>query len=104
MDNWGLKTATLRPEAKPVQRKLVDIAGRTVSAMAKSSAMGDIYRIYAYARRDGIEIKYTGIPEDYEWVSEEAFDPVEMKRLYELGYKTAVSGNPWFKAVPGLAP
>ena len=98
------KIATLRPEAKPVQRKLVDIAGRTVSAMVKTSALGDIYRIYTYARRDGIDIKYTRIPVDYEWVSEEEFDPVEMKRLYELGYKTAVSGNPWFKAVPGLAP
>ena len=99
-----IRNGILGPEAEPVQRKLVDIAGRTVSAMVKSSAMGDIYRIYAYARRDGIDINYTGIPEDYEWVSEEEFDPVEMKRLYELGYKTAVSGNPWFRAVPGLAP
>jgi len=31
------------------------------------------------------------------------FDQAEMKRLFEIGYQLAISGNAWQKQPPGLA-
>ncbi|MBW1789332.1 MAG: patatin-like phospholipase family protein [Deltaproteobacteria bacterium] len=98
-----IRSGKLDSEAKQTERKLKEIVPRTVSAMIKAQALGDLYRIYAFTKRDSIDFNYVGIPEDYEWVSTEEFDPVEMKRLFDLGYKVALSKNPWMKTPPGLA-
>jgi hypothetical protein len=97
-----LRNGKLGPEPEQVPRKLADIAGRTVSAMTKAAALGDLFRIYTFAQRDGIQYNYVGIPDDYEWVSDEEFDPVEMKKLYEVGYQLGSSAEPWKKGPPGL--
>lgn len=97
-----LRNGKIAPESEQVPRKLANIAGRTVSAMTKSAALGDLFRIYTFAQRDGIQYNYLGIPDNYEWVSDEEFDPVEMKKLYEVGYQLGLSADPWKKAPPGL--
>lgn len=97
-----IRNGKLDLEPKPIKRKLKEIAGRTVSAMIKAEALGDLYRIYAFTRRDNIDYNYVGIPGDYEWLSDEEFDPEEMKNLYDLGYKVAVSEDPWMKTPPGF--
>ena len=56
----------------------------------------------AFAKRDDIEFNYVAIPEDYEWVSDEEFDPVEMKKLFETGYTLGSSKQPWIRTPPGL--
>ena len=40
------------------------------------------------------------IPNDYVPAPKEAFDPVEMKRLYDLGFNEARRGYPWRKYPP----
>ena len=50
--------------------------------------------------REGIDFNLASIPADFEPNAQEAFDPVEMKRLYDLGYSMALSGYPWEKFPP----
>jgi hypothetical protein len=75
---------------------------QTVSSMIKASGIGDLYRIYTFAKRDGLDFNYTSIPDDYQVQSEGFFDTAEMNRLFDLGYEMAINGIQWKKVPPGL--
>ena len=78
------------------------IADRTLNGLIGSQVVGDLYRIYVVAERDGIEFNLAHIPEDYDIGAQESFDNEAMKRLYRLGYEWAKAGYPWEKLPPGL--
>ena len=99
-----IRNGRLGPEPRPVTRSLKDIAGRTVAAMIKTGATGDLYRISTLIQSGNVNFNFVGIPDDYQWTSDEEFDPQEMKGLYDLGYELALSDNPWLKTLPGLSP
>ena len=44
--------------------------------------------------------RYIVIPDDFESQADEPFDPVEMKRLFELGYQTGLAGTAWRDTPP----
>ena len=85
---------------KQVKRRLLSIAARALAGITTTQGIGDLYRIYLVAQRDGIEFNQTSIPHDYVPYSREEFDPVEMNRLYNLGYKMAINGYHWDKYPP----
>jgi hypothetical protein len=99
---YVLRNGKLGPEPRTVDRKLSAIASRTVSSMIKASALGDLYRIWAFSGRDRIGFRYAGIPADFEWASQQQFDPASMRRLYDVGYELGRSGDPWHQEPPGL--
>lgn len=79
-----------------VNPKLIPIVGRTIDSLIKNQGIGDVYRIYSIAQRDGIDVKLTIIPEDaVAFEGSEAFDPEYMKALFNFGYKSAFEGEPW---------
>jgi len=65
--------------------------------------MGDLYRIYLAARRDGFDYNLAYIPATFKVPHEDAFDPNYMRPLFETGYKMARNGYPWEKTPPGYA-
>ena len=69
--------------------------------MIKSSADNDIFRIYTFARRDGFGFFYAGIPAEVKIESAELFDRDAMKKLYDIGYEMALSGEVWRTELPG---
>jgi Patatin-like phospholipase len=83
-----------------VDVNILSIAGRSLSSLTTAQGVGDLYRIYLLSKREGIDYNLASIPADFEPNAQEAFDPVEMKRLYDLGYNMAVSGYPWEKLPP----
>ena len=97
-----LRNGKLRPDPKPTQRNLFQIVDRSVSSIINSSALGDYFRIRLFANRDNIEVKYAGVPVDFEWYGKKQFDPAKMNRLYDIGYQMALSGQPWGNTIPGL--
>jgi hypothetical protein len=70
--------------------------------MIKTAAIGDLYRIQAFAKRDGIDFHFVDVPSDYVAGSEEPFDKAEMNRLFEIGYRLGVSGTAWKTVPPGM--
>jgi len=96
-----VRNGKLGPEPGQVERKLKDITARTVDSMIRSSATGDLYRIYTFAKRDNFEIRYVAVPDDYVPQSTEAFDQQEMSRLFELGSRLGAAGNAWESSLPG---
>jgi hypothetical protein len=97
-----IRNGKLGPEPKQTRRRLKEIAGRAVDTMIKSAAVGDLYRIYAFLNKRGIGFHYVGIPEDFVLEGDEVFDPEVMRALFDLGYKTAISGDFWQDKPPGF--
>ena len=52
--------------------------------------IGDKYRLYLGAKRDGINY------------NREIFDPVYMHKRFDLDFEMAKNGYPWAKAPPGM--
>ena len=56
-----------------------------------------MYRMYLGAKRDGINYNLPYIPDDFNKKEKEMFDPVYMRKLFDLGYEMAKKGYPWAK-------
>jgi Patatin-like phospholipase len=81
---------------------ILPIAERSLHGLIGAQVVGDLYRIYTIAQRDGIAFNLTHIPEDYDIDAKESFDREAMNRLYQLGYEWARAGYPWQHLPPGL--
>jgi len=64
--------------------------------------VGDLYELYLYAQRNKIDYNLAYIPGDFLDTSTQAFDPVYMTKLYDLGFRLAQAGYPWKKTPPRL--
>jgi hypothetical protein len=49
---------------------------------------------------NGVDYNLIYIPSDFADTSTQAFDPVYMTKLYDLGYQMASNGNSWKKVPP----
>jgi len=97
---YVIKNSKLDVEAEQVKRHFFPISGRSFSTLMKAQSWGDMVRLYGIAKRDNVDFSYISIPNNYEAKGDEMFDPEEMKRLYDLGYKIATSDSPWQKEIP----
>ena len=69
----------------PVRPRLAAIAGKAASSLIGGSGSGDIYRIFAVAERDGIDLDVTAIPRGFDAEADGMFDPDYMRALDEVG-------------------
>ena len=91
-----VRNSRILPEYDPVSPRLGAIAGRSVDSLIRSQGIGDAYRIAAVTSRDGIDAKITWIPiSAVHESSEEVFDPVYMRALFDYGHKRALTEDPW---------
>jgi hypothetical protein len=89
------------PRYEPVESNLVGISKKSIMGLLANQGNGDLYRIHALAEREGIKFKLVFIPSDFELKPSELFDPEVMKKLFDLGYHMALSGDPWQNYPPG---
>jgi hypothetical protein len=68
----------------------------------KSQGIGDLYELYEFSKRNGMDYNVTFIPGNFKDTSTQMFDPIYMTRLYDLEFKLSQSGNPWKKTPPRL--
>lgn len=97
-----IRNGHVDPEYKAVKARTLSIAGRAVSSLIKSQGVGDLYELYLFCQRNGIDYNLAYIPGDFIDTSTQAFDPVYMTKLYDLGYEMAAKGYPWKKTPPRL--
>ncbi len=101
---YVIRNAQVKPEPTQVKRTLQSVTSRAVSTLIKSMGLSDLYRIYAKAQARGIDFNYVEVPVYFVWQGKEAFDRAEMNRLYEVGYRQAMSGGGWSKTPPYFDP
>ena len=93
----------LDPDWAQVERRTMNIAGRALSSLIHTQGIGDLYRIYATAERDGVDFNLAFIPATFTVPHVAEFDNAYMRELYATGYDLAVNGFPWTKVPPGFA-
>lgn len=99
---YVIRNARLDPDWQAVERSTMTIAGRAINSLIHTQGIGDLYRIYLTAQRDGLDFNLAYIGEDFNAPHKEEFDNGYMRALYDYGYQRAVKGYPWQKAPPGL--
>lgn len=97
-----IRNARLDPDWASVERRVLPIAARAIGSLTQTQGVGDLYRIYATARRDGIDYNLAFIPPTFNVEHREEFDTHYMRQLYETGRGMAAAGYPWQKSPPGF--
>ncbi|MCX5678127.1 MAG: patatin-like phospholipase family protein [Candidatus Omnitrophica bacterium] len=100
---YVLSNSYMSPNRQQVKDSLVDISIRSLDTVVAAANNGDIYRLYATAKRRGLDFNLAYIPADFKPHPKELFDKQEMQRLFKRGYDDAVNGYKWHKTPPGYA-
>lgn len=101
---YVIRNAKISPQWEAVRPRLERIAVRSVATLIKTQGVGDLFRIFAGAKRDGMDFNLAYIPRDFDAESESQFDPVYMRKLFDFAYALAKDGFPWVAEPPGFAP
>jgi hypothetical protein len=97
-----IRNSRLDPDWASVNRRFLSISGRAIATMIHYIGYSDILRIYATAKRDGVDYNLTYIETDFPNVKHEKFDPAYMNALFNHGYAKGRHGFSWHKAPPIL--
>jgi predicted acylesterase/phospholipase RssA len=99
-----IRNELVYPEWKKVKPQLKDIATRAIDSLIKSQGIGDLFRLYTYAKRDDLDYNLAFIPKDFTARSTTEFDTAYMNALFQVGYQMACCGYPWSKYPPDYNP
>lgn len=97
-----IKNGKLDIESTQVKRHFFPIVGRTIDTLMKSQSWGDMIRLRNRALQDRVAFHYISIPFEFVSKGEEMFDAEEMRRMYDMGYRIAISEHPWRTEIPFL--
>lgn len=90
------------PTYQFTEQRLLPITARSTDSLFRTQGLGDLYRIYLGALRDGLEFKVTFLPTDSYRKTPEPFDREYMVELFERAHALAEKGYPWSDAPPGF--
>jgi hypothetical protein len=96
-----IRNARLDPQWANVNRQTLSIAGRAMATLIQTQGIGDLYRIYSLAQRDGIDFNLAYIPPTFNVKLAKPFDTQYMRALFQVGYELGRAGYPWAKVPPG---
>jgi hypothetical protein len=100
-----IRNSQVKAEWENVKPRVGPIAGRAIGTLIKTQGVGDLYRLYAFAKRDKIDYNLAASPTDQAPTRpKEPFDRIYMNQLFDLGYEMAAKGYPWLKHPPGFDP
>ena len=100
-----IRNTQIKPHWKEVKPLIRSIGPRAVSSLMKAQGVGDLYRIYTTARRDGFEFNVAYIPDQLDTANRaDEFDNTVMNVLFETGYELARRGYRWQKTPPEFFP
>jgi predicted acylesterase/phospholipase RssA len=100
---YVVRNARLDPEWAQIERRTLSIAARAISSLIQTQGLGDLYRIYLAAERDGLDFNLAYIPASFKAPHREQFDTEYMRALFNVGYELAVKGYPWEKTPPSYS-
>ena len=100
---YVIRNSTLGATWSRIERRTINIAGHAIASLIHTQGLGDVYRIYVTAQRDGFDFNLAHIGPDFTFGSKkEEFDTLYMQALFDNGYRLGRKGYPWKKTPPGL--
>ncbi len=100
---YVIRNGFVDPVYKEIPDRIMAISARSIDTVLNVQSVGDLYQLYSFTEMSKGDFNLASIPQTYTPHSRELFDPVEMARLFDLGYKEALESYPWKKAPPGAA-
>jgi len=100
VDIYIIRNGKININHEQVKRNIKNIAERSLTVMVNASSINDLVRIYYTSTEGNIGFNYISVPDDFQNIADEPFDQEEMIKLYQLGYKTALSGDRWNQELP----
>lgn len=88
------------PEWAQTERRAITIAERAITSLIHTQGIGDLYRIYLTAMRDGMDFNLAYIPPEFTQQPNELFDMSFMRALFETGYRMGGQDGFWKKHPP----
>lgn len=99
---YVIRNGRTSPEFSVVKANLPSIAGKAIGSLIDTQAVGDLYRLYVVAKRDGIDYNVVEIPPSFKVKSKSPFDNFYMRELYKTGHEMGRAGIVWQKYPPGF--
>jgi hypothetical protein len=100
-----IRNSQVKPEWDDVTPRIGPIGARAIATLIKYHGVGDLFRLYAFAKRDKMDYNVAAIPPDAAPTrGREPFDRRYMNQLFDLGYDMAVKGYPWMNYPPFFNP
>jgi len=99
-----IRNGRVSPEPEEVERGTLQIAGRAITTMIASNAVGELYRIYTTTQRDRIDFNVALIEDDFKVPYTQRFDHDYMSKLFAYGLAKGVAGYAWQTTPPGFLP
>jgi uncharacterized protein YceK len=96
---YVIRNAFAHDDYKVISPRLIPITDRTISSLIRTQGVGDFFRIWTLANRDGLDLEVTWIPDDArEEIGvkpAEVFDPRYMEALFKYGYQRTIDKGVW---------
>ncbi len=100
---YVLRNGKIVPQYAEQQLSLFGLTSRSLETFTKYQGLGDLYRLYIAAQRDGMDYNVVYIPDSFDVVSKQLFDPTYMSKLYDMGYSLGMHADTaWQKKPPGV--
>jgi predicted patatin/cPLA2 family phospholipase len=88
-----------------VRPKLFSIAGDSLSGLLFAMGRNDLYRMFTIALVTGMHFQFAALRQDFPVGGGLlSFDPDQMRRLYDEGFRAGLSGEAWRATPPGTEP
>jgi hypothetical protein len=97
-----IRNGRLAERWSETERSTLSIATRAVATLITNSGVGDLYRMYAQTKRDGVVFRLAYIGEDFAEPHPAEFDHPYMVKLFDYARARARAGYPWRSAPPGF--
>lgn len=99
-----IRNGRMRPQHEEVEKGTLQIAGRAVTTMIASNAVGELYRIYSATQRDRVNFNVALIGDDFTVPYKKRFDSDYMNKLFAYGLEKGRTGYAWKKTPPDFSP
>lgn len=90
----------LDPQWQAVNSSAFAIAGRSISTLIKEKTVGDLYKLYAFSRRNNVRFKLATVPASFDMKPKEPFDRAYMTALFNAGEALGRKGYRWVGSPP----
>jgi predicted patatin/cPLA2 family phospholipase len=105
MNTYVITAGKLFFEPKCISRRFIAVSGEAFNELLNAQTRNDLYRVFLFTRLNGGCFAVTSVPQALpEDPNATRFDPVEMRRLFDVGYERAVKGTAWRPTPPGVNP
>lgn len=97
-----LMNKSIRPDFGVVEASTLPIVGASIDTLLTQKTLVDLGTMYSYARAHDVDFNITAIDPAVEEGGVKSFDTAYMRKLYQIGYDTAVPGHFWRKTPPAI--